>query len=95
MFSPKPTDMSTITLSWDQCVSSFFFFPFWLFFVHVAIIKTSAAYTSLFGLILCEQAMAEQLAENYHSVWAKRKKLELEGKGTVSLFQLFCYFFKL
>uniref|UniRef100_H3C4X6 Ryanodine receptor 2b (cardiac) n=1 Tax=Tetraodon nigroviridis TaxID=99883 RepID=H3C4X6_TETNG len=44
-FSPKPTDVSTITLSWDQC------------------------------------AMAEQLAENYHSTWAKRKKLELQGRG--------------
>ncbi|XP_041645474.1 ryanodine receptor 2 [Cheilinus undulatus] len=44
-FSPKPLDMSSITLSWDHC------------------------------------AMAEQLAENYHNAWAKRKKSELEGKG--------------
>uniref|UniRef100_A0A3Q3K423 Ryanodine receptor 2b (cardiac) n=1 Tax=Monopterus albus TaxID=43700 RepID=A0A3Q3K423_MONAL len=44
-FSPKPMDMSSITLSWEQC------------------------------------AMAEQLAENYHNAWAKRKKLELESKG--------------
>uniref|UniRef100_A0A673CUD6 Ryanodine receptor 2b (cardiac) n=1 Tax=Sphaeramia orbicularis TaxID=375764 RepID=A0A673CUD6_9TELE len=44
-FSPKPMDMSSITLSWDQC------------------------------------AMAEQLAENYHNAWAKRKKTELESKG--------------
>ncbi|XP_070696712.1 ryanodine receptor 2 [Pempheris klunzingeri] len=44
-FSPKPMDMSSITLSWDQC------------------------------------AMAEQLAENYHNAWAKRKKLELDSKG--------------
>ncbi|XP_045927387.1 ryanodine receptor 2 [Micropterus dolomieu] len=44
-FSPKPMDMSSITLSWDQC------------------------------------AMAEQLAENYHNAWAKRKKLDLESKG--------------
>lgn len=42
----------------------------------------------MFDLILCEQAMAEQLAENYHSAWAKRKKLELAGRGTVSLFYL-------
>lgn len=32
--------------------------------------------------------MAEQLAENYHSAWAKRRKLEFEGRGTVSLCQL-------
>ncbi|KAL7383245.1 hypothetical protein ABVT39_007231, partial [Epinephelus coioides] len=44
-FSPKPLDMSSITLSWDQC------------------------------------GMAEQLAENYHNAWAKRKKVELESKG--------------
>ncbi|XP_034536962.1 ryanodine receptor 2 [Notolabrus celidotus] len=44
-FSPKPLDMSSITLSWDQC------------------------------------AMAEQLAENYHNAWAKRKKSELGSKG--------------
>ncbi|XP_051816036.1 ryanodine receptor 2 [Acanthochromis polyacanthus] len=44
-FSPKPMDMSSIILSWDQC------------------------------------AMAEQLAENYHNCWAKKKKLELESKG--------------
>ncbi|KAM8858474.1 ryanodine receptor 2 isoform 7-T11 [Spinachia spinachia] len=42
-FSPKPMDMSSITLSWDQC------------------------------------AMAEQLAENYHNAWAKRKKLDGGG----------------
>lgn len=35
--------------------------------------------------------MAEQLAENYHSVWAKRRKLDFESRGTVSLFQLFSY----
>ncbi|KAM3863107.1 ryanodine receptor 2-like [Diretmus argenteus] len=46
-FSPKPMDMSSITLSWDQCF------------------------------------MAEQLAENYHNAWAKRKKIELETKGIV------------
>ncbi|CAJ1067174.1 ryanodine receptor 2 [Xyrichtys novacula] len=44
-FSPKPLDMSSITLSWEQC------------------------------------AMAEQLAENYHNAWAKKKKSELESKG--------------
>jgi len=27
--------------------------------------------------------MAEQLAENYHNAWAKRRKLELETKGTM------------
>ncbi|XP_062422699.1 ryanodine receptor 2 [Pungitius pungitius] len=42
-FSPKPMDMSSVTLSWDQC------------------------------------AMAEQLAENYHNAWAKRKKLDGGG----------------
>lgn len=35
--------------------------------------------------------MAEQMAENYHSAWAKRRKLDRERRGTVSLSQLFCY----
>ncbi|XP_062257090.1 ryanodine receptor 2 [Platichthys flesus] len=46
-FSPKPMDVSSIILSWEQC------------------------------------AMAEQLAENNHNTWAKRKKSELESKGGV------------
>ncbi|KAB5561969.1 hypothetical protein PHYPO_G00012580 [Pangasianodon hypophthalmus] len=45
MFSPKPADTSSITLTWDQ------------------------------------YAMAEQLAENYHNIWAKRKLQELQAKG--------------
>ncbi|XP_029031557.1 ryanodine receptor 2 isoform X4 [Betta splendens] len=48
-FSPKPVDLSSITLSWEQC------------------------------------AMAEQLAENYHSAWAKKKKLEFGEEAGHSL----------
>lgn len=29
--------------------------------------------------------MAEQLAENYHNTWAKKKKFELGSKGKASL----------
>ncbi|XP_052362897.1 ryanodine receptor 2-like, partial [Oncorhynchus keta] len=43
-FSPRPIDMSNVTLSRD---------------LH---------------------SMAELLAENYHNIWAKKKKLELEAK---------------
>ncbi|KAF5904193.1 ryanodine receptor 2-like, partial [Clarias magur] len=45
MFSPKPADTSSITLTWDQ------------------------------------YAMAEQLAENHHNIWAKRKLQALQAKG--------------
>lgn len=38
-----------------------------------------------------QQAMAEQLAENYHSAWAKRKKVELESRG-IFLYALSSYF---
>lgn len=38
------------------------------------------------------QAMAEQLAENYHNAWAKRKKLELESRGTKSQCQQLLYY---
>lgn len=27
------------------------------------------------------QSMAELLAENYHNIWARKKKMELEAKG--------------
>uniref|UniRef100_A0A8B9LMT5 Ryanodine receptor 2b (cardiac) n=1 Tax=Astyanax mexicanus TaxID=7994 RepID=A0A8B9LMT5_ASTMX len=40
--------------------------------------------TSFHFLIFCSillQAMAEQLAENYHNIWAKRKLQELQAKG--------------
>uniref|UniRef100_A0A3B3RB91 Ryanodine receptor 2 n=1 Tax=Paramormyrops kingsleyae TaxID=1676925 RepID=A0A3B3RB91_9TELE len=44
-FTPRPIDMSNVTLSRD---------------LH---------------------SMAELLAENYHNIWAKKKKMELESKG--------------
>ncbi|KAF3854125.1 hypothetical protein F7725_014813 [Dissostichus mawsoni] len=47
-FSPRPIDMSNVTLSRDM------------------------------------QAMAELLAENYHNIWARKKKMELEAKGVKS-----------
>lgn len=28
--------------------------------------------------------MAEQLAENYHNTWGRKKKLELQAKGEIS-----------
>lgn len=27
--------------------------------------------------------MAEMMAENYHNIWAKKKKMELESKGNI------------
>lgn len=30
---------------------------------------------------LCPQSMAEQLAENYHNTWGRKKKMELQSKG--------------
>ena len=29
------------------------------------------------------KAMAEMMAENYHNIWAKKNKLELEAKGNI------------
>lgn len=28
--------------------------------------------------------MAEMMAENYHNIWAKKKKMELEAKGNIN-----------
>lgn len=36
--------------------------------------------------------MAEMMAENYHNIWAKKKKLELEAKGNVN--SLYLQYFK-
>lgn len=33
------------------------------------------------AVVSVDQAMAEQLAENYYNVWAKKKKSEHESKG--------------
>lgn len=69
------------------------FFFFSSFCVHVTVVEASAANVPKI-VLLClvwffvEQAMAEQLAENDHSAWAKRKKWELEGRGTASRFKL-------
>lgn len=30
------------------------------------------------------QSMAEQLAENYHNTWGRKKKLELQSKGVTA-----------
>uniref|UniRef100_A0A8C9MYF6 Ryanodine receptor 2 n=1 Tax=Serinus canaria TaxID=9135 RepID=A0A8C9MYF6_SERCA len=35
----------------------------------------------LFSTLHFPKAMAEMMAENYHNIWAKKKKLELEAKG--------------
>ena len=29
------------------------------------------------------KAMEEMMAENYHNIWAKKKKMELESKGNI------------
>lgn len=34
---------------------------------------------------ICSQSMAEQLAENYHNTWGRKKKLELQAKGKAFL----------
>ena len=33
------------------------------------------------SLTLSVQSMSEQLAENYHNTWGRKKKLELQAKG--------------
>lgn len=36
---------------------------------------------SIIIFYICLQSMAEQLAENYHNTWGRKKKLELQSKG--------------
>lgn len=71
-FSPRPTDISNITLSRELQVGSpqkafpaiFFFFP-----------------ESTRDCEVSFQSLAELLAENYHNIWARKKKGDLEAKG--------------
>lgn len=71
-FSPRPVDMSNVTLSRD---------------LHVSDDNNTSSFTvpnTLFITYMCVcvlQTMAELLAENYHNIWAQKKKLELESKG--------------
>lgn len=41
------------------------------------------------------QSMAELLAENYHNIWARKKKTELEAKGKCNTTHLQTVFFSL
>lgn len=41
---------------------------------------------SVFEVYICLQSMAEQLAENYHNTWGRKKKLELQAKGDFLFF---------
>uniref|UniRef100_A0A8D0N8H3 Ryanodine receptor 2 n=2 Tax=Sus scrofa TaxID=9823 RepID=A0A8D0N8H3_PIG len=40
-----------------------------------------AVMNPLYNIFCSLKAMAEMMAENYHNIWAKKKKLELESKG--------------
>ncbi len=70
-FSPRPVDMSNVTLSRDLHVSE----------PHI---NNTSGFTVHIYICVCVcvlQTMAELLAENYHNIWAQKKKLELESKG--------------
>lgn len=40
---------------------------------------------NLSGLLSIPQGMVETVAENYHNIWAKKKKMELDSKGIIFL----------
>lgn len=42
--------------------------------------------------IVFVQSMAELLAENYHNIWARKKKIELEAKGKCNTTHSQCVF---
>ncbi len=37
-------------------------------------------------MFLTIQSMAEQIAENYHNTWGRKKKMELQAKGIIVYF---------
>lgn len=40
-------------------------------------------------LLFFFQSMAELLAENYHNIWARKKKIDLEAKGRSATMHLY------
>ncbi|XP_056911321.1 ryanodine receptor 1-like isoform X1 [Takifugu flavidus] len=68
-YSPQPIDITHMALSRDLQVH--------LQISHWSMLKVHLV------LIDCisEKSMAEQLAENYHNTWGRKKKLELQSKG--------------
>lgn len=72
-FCPQPVDMSNVTLSRDLHVSDA---------THRKSLMRERVWCDP---VFVFQSMAELLAENYHNIWAQKKKLELESKGPISL----------
>lgn len=50
--------------------------------LHFWFLSLSGIYHEQADLVtICMQSMAEQLAENYHNTWGRKKKVELQAKG--------------
>lgn len=50
-------------------------------------IKCKLIFLAVYLHFISIQSMAEQLAENYHNTWGRKKKMELQTKGMMSLFE--------
>lgn len=48
-------------------------------------------YSCLCAYQHCLQSMVETVAENYHNIWAKKKKLELSSKGSIVFLETYLY----
>lgn len=71
-YSPQPIDISGMALSRELQVNVF------LTLTEKRLLLCEYSIDMLrFGM----QSMAEQLAENYHNTWGRKKKLELQAKG--------------
>jgi len=83
-FIPRPVDVSNVTLSRDMQVK-------YIISLYTQKESTNALDKSfdlqsiiqpcMMIIIVLLQSMAELLAENYHNIWARKKKMELEAKG--------------
>lgn len=82
-YNPQPIDIGGMALSRELQVC---IFP--SVFARIGLIfwldVCQEPNCSIYLFPLSVQSMAEQLAENYHNTWGRKKKLELQSKGKSS-----------
>lgn len=76
-YSPQPVDLSGVTLSRELQVSV----PMCVSPAMPPPLPPHQLRPPSHLIVSPPQAMAEQLAENYHNTWGRKKKQELEAKG--------------
>lgn len=78
-FNPAPQDLENVILSREIQAS-----------VNQIVKNNTYCINCVLNRWTFQQAMVETVAENYHNIWAKKKKKELDSKGDAFLLQKVC-----